>query len=70
MSYDDTKKFLEACDTHHAVSDPFEFEDPAILALDAQKIISGGCTPSPTCGKGGSGTDTLSAAMAGGGIIP
>ena len=69
MSNEDTKKFLEECELNSMSSDPFEFEDPAIQALDATKIMNGGCTPAPTCGNGGTGTDTVAAATAGGGLV-
>ena len=51
-------------------TDPFHYEAPDISALDADQVIHGGCSPAPTCGNGGNGTATLSAAVAGGGIVP
>ncbi|MDA9271936.1 hypothetical protein N9Q05_00950 [bacterium] len=49
-------------------TDPFHYEAPDIAALDADQVMHGGCSPAPTCGNGGNGTATLSAAVAGGGI--
>lgn len=54
----------------HSQADPFYYEAPGIKALDADQVIHGGCTPAPTCGNGGNGTASASAAVAGGGIVP
>ena len=63
----ETTEGSNAVNTH---SDPFYYEAPGIKALDADQVIHGGCTPAPTCGNGGNGTASASAAVAGGGIVP